>query len=97
MPVTPTWGWNIPTVNGDLGVWGAILNAAVTEIDADLATVNTATQAAQTAAGAAQGTATSALNLATTVQAALATKILVYNRAPTGSDTAPDGTLWCQV
>ncbi len=36
MPTTPNYGWNLPTVAGDLGAWGGILNTALTEVDTDL-------------------------------------------------------------
>lgn len=36
MPVTPNYGWTLPTVAGDVGAWGGILNTALTEVDTDL-------------------------------------------------------------
>ena len=97
MPSTPNYSWTIPTVNGDTGAWGGILNAAFTEVDADLQAVSVAAAAAQTTATAAQTTATAAQTTATNAQTAVNNKILIATRAPTGSDSATDGTLWCQV
>jgi hypothetical protein len=94
---TPNYGWDTPTINGDLGAWGTKLNQALTDADADLAAVEAAATASQTTATAAQTTANSAYALAQTNATALTNKIVVSTSAPTGADTADDGVLWCQV
>jgi hypothetical protein len=94
---TQHYGWNLPTISGDLGAWGTKLNQAITDADVDLNAVETEAEAAQAAATAAQTTANSAYALAQTNATTLASKIVVYTRAPTASDTADDGVLWCQV
>jgi hypothetical protein len=40
MPVTTNYGWAVPTLGGDTGVWDTILNTAFDDIDADLKTVD---------------------------------------------------------
>jgi hypothetical protein len=94
---TPNYGWNTPTVNGDLGAWGTKINQCLTDADEDLKAVETAASAASTAASAAQTTANSAYTLSTTNATKIATKVLVSTIAPTGWETADDGVLWCQV
>ena len=39
MPATANYGWTIPTVGGDSGAWGTILNAAFNAADASLKTI----------------------------------------------------------
>lgn len=46
MAVTPNFGWNYPTVDGDADVWGDILNTALSEIDVDLKAVKDVADAA---------------------------------------------------
>jgi hypothetical protein len=84
-------------VNGDLGAWGTKINQCFTDADEDLKAVETKADTATTSAAAAQTTANSAFSLGTTNASKIANKVLVYTRAPTGSDTADDGVLWCQV
>lgn len=94
---TSNYGWQIPVVNGDTGAWGTKVNQVFTEVDEDLKTVETKADTAQTTASSASTSAAAAYALATTVQTGLTNKVVVYTRAPTGSDTADNGTLWCQV
>jgi hypothetical protein len=94
---TPNYGWDLPTISGDLGAWGTKLNQALTDADVDVKAVETEAEAAQTTATAAQTTASAAYTLASETSTDLAAKIVVYTRAPTGSDSADDGVLWCQV
>lgn len=36
MPTSPNFGWTEPTVGGDVGTWGTVLNAMFDAIDADV-------------------------------------------------------------
>lgn len=47
MANTVNYGWAKPTVGGDTGAWGTILNAALDDIDTDLDAVSDAAVAAQ--------------------------------------------------
>lgn len=53
MATTPTtnYSWGKPTVDGSSGVWGEELNAALDDIDADLATAEATADAALPKAG----------------------------------------------
>lgn len=39
MATTPNYGWTVPTVGGDSGAWGTILNTAFNAADASLKTI----------------------------------------------------------
>lgn len=59
MATTANFGWTKPTVGGDSGAWGGILNTALDDIDTDVNTVKTTADAALPAAdGTATGTTT---------------------------------------
>lgn len=51
MPTTPNFGWTLPTVGGDSGAWGGILNTAFTDVDADVQPIKVTADAALARAG----------------------------------------------
>jgi len=51
MPTTSNFSWTTPTVGGDAGSWGTILNDAIDDIDSDLDAVKTTADAAMPKAG----------------------------------------------
>lgn len=63
MATTPNYGWTYPTVGGNTGAWGTILNTAIIAIDAALAAVSAVASAALPKAG---GTMTGHLKTLTT-------------------------------
>lgn len=63
MADTEHFGWTKPTVGGDAGAWGTILNAALDDIDDDLFDVKATADGALQKAG---GTMTGNLRLRTT-------------------------------
>jgi len=94
---TPNYGIEIPDVGADVGAWGSIANAAFNAFDSRARINYDTAVAAQNTANSALSAAQGANALATTVQSALAAKILISTAAPTGANDAPDGTLWCVV
>jgi hypothetical protein len=51
MAVTSNYNWTLPTVSGDSGAWGTILNAAIIAVDAALWAVSAVASAALPKAG----------------------------------------------
>lgn len=51
MATTPNYGWTVPTVGGSNSVWGGILNATLTAVDAALFSVSGVASAALAKAG----------------------------------------------
>lgn len=95
MPFTSRFGWEEPDVAGDVGTWGGIMNATLSEIDADMGGILDTVTSHTTLITVAQTKADEAYTLATNVQGALDAKILVSTSAPTAANVHPDGTLWC--
>ena len=62
MADTTNYGWTKPTVAGDTGAWGTILNTALDDIDTDLKAVSDVASAALPKAG---GTMTGGITYAT--------------------------------
>lgn len=62
MPTTTNFGWTIPTLNGDPGIWDTILNDAFEEVDTDVKAIQTTANAAMPKAG---GVFTGAVELKT--------------------------------
>lgn len=65
MATTPNYGWTVPTVGGDSGAWGTILNAAFNAADASLKTIDNLVNTMLPKSG---GTMTGALTAKTTAQ-----------------------------
>lgn len=68
MALTPNYGWTIPTVGGNLGSWGSVLNTLSIAVDAVVKAVSDVANAALAKAG---GTMTGLLTLKTAAQTRL--------------------------